>query len=294
MIVARVFAGIGNQLFQYAAARELGLRLGAEVRFDGATWYAGRDHRRSTRRDYLLRRLGLEFVEASPADRAAPFCRTWWLQRRLRPGWTHLQQHGGEVPLAAFAGATGEVLLEGYWQSEAFFPNFKPHLARELLALPPDPAANARWLDAVRAPGAVALHVRRGDYVAHARHTPSYRVLGTDYYTAALARLRGRTDVRRAVVFSDDPAWCDAELKLGLPTDVVRRADPHAHVVDDLLTMAQATNLIVANSTFSWWAAWIATQRGPARVVMPARWFDDPDFATWTQHLRVPGWETIP
>ena len=293
MIVARVFAGIGNQLFQYAAARELGLRLGAEVRFDHATWYARRDLRRTSRRDYLLAQLGLPVVAASPAERAAPFRRNWWLQRRLRSGWTHLWQAGGDVPVAAFQRATGDVILEGYWQSEAFFPTFKPILARELLALQPDPDRNARWLGTVRDPGTVVLHVRRGDYVAHAHHSPHYRVLTPDYYRAALAQICATTAIARAVVFSDDPAWCETALQLGLPTEVVRRADPAGSAVDDLLCLAQATNLIAANSTFSWWAAWIATQRGPARVVLPAQWFDDPNFAAWSRQLQVPGWTAL-
>lgn len=293
MILARVFAGLGNQLFQYAAARELGLRLGTEVCFDHATWYARRDPRRSPRRDYLLPQLGLPVREATPAERAAPFRRNWWLQRRLRPGWTHLWQEGGDLPVAAFHHAAGHVLLEGYWQGEAFFPAFKSILARELLALSPDPARNAPWLATLRAPDTVALHVRRGDYVAHARHSPCYRVLAPDYFRAALAQIRATTAIARVVVFSDDPAWCETALQLGLPTEIVRRADPAASAIDDLLCLAQATNLIVANSTFSWWAAWIATQRGPARVVQPAQWFDDPDFAAWSRQLQVPGWTAL-
>jgi hypothetical protein len=293
MILARIFAGLGNQLFQYAAAHELRLRLGGEVRFDATTWFAGRDRRRSTRRDYLLGRLGLDAIEASPAENAAPFQRNWWLQRRLRPDWTRVQQNGGDVSLAAFRQATKPVLLEGYWQSEAFFPTFKPILARQLLALTADPARNARWLAAVRAPGTVALHVRRGDYVTNADRPPRYRVLGSDYYAAALARIRATTAVQGALVFSDDAAWCRAQLRLGLPTEVVERADPHECVIDDLLCLAQANTMIAANSTFSWWAAWIATQRGPARVILPAQWFDDPDFSAWSQRLHVPGWELL-
>jgi hypothetical protein len=293
MILARVFAGLGNQLFQYAAAHELGLRLGGPVRFDVSTWYAGRDRRRSTRRDYLLRRLGLDAPEASAAERTAPFERTWWLQRRHRRDWTHLRQIGGDVPLAAFQQATRPVLLEGYWQSEAFFPTFKPILTRQLLALAPDAARNARWLELVRASDSVALHVRRGDYVTNADRSPRYRVLDPDYYRDALARIRLTTDVRRAVVFSDDAAWCRERLRLDLATEVVEHSDPHERVIDDFLCLAQASNLIVANSTFSWWAAWIATQRGPVRVVQPARWFDDPPFAEWSRHLQVPGWITL-
>ena len=293
MIVVRLFAGLGNQLFQYAAARELGRQLRAEVRFDAHTWFAGRDRRRSTRRDFLLPQLGLDVIEASPRERQAPFARTWWGGRRPRPGWTHLQQIGGDVPVEAFGCARAPVFLEGYWQSEAFFAASKATLAAEVIARQPSRDRNHRWLEAVRAPGAIALHVRRGDYVTSAQESPRYRVLGPEYYQKAIARLRTAGEEPRAVVFSDDPDWCEQHLQLGLPTQIVRRADPYASVVDDFLCLAQASTLVTANSTFSWWAAWIASQRGPARVIAPAQWFDDPAFAEWSRHLAVPGWEQL-
>ncbi|MEY2878415.1 MAG: hypothetical protein RLZZ15_795 [Verrucomicrobiota bacterium] len=287
MVLAHIFAGLGNQLFQYAAAHELALRLGTAVRAD-LSWF---DEPHRSPRAYRLPELGLPSAVATAAERAAPFRRPRWFAR-LRPGWTQVRQIGGEVPLGAFRTARGPVFLKGYWQGEAFFPAFKGELARRLLACAPL-AADARWLAAVRAPGAIALHVRRGDYLTATADIPHYRVLPPDYYRAALRALAPAGEATRAVVFSDDPAWCAAHLALGVPTLVVERASSEASAAADLLCLAQARALVTANSTFSWWAAWIATQRGGARVVAPAVWFDDPDYAEWQRQLRVPGWMSL-
>ena len=293
MIIARISAGLGNQLFQYAAARELGAVLGTEVRLDAHTWFSHRSSPHSLRREYLLPQLGLPLVEASAVERQAPFRRCWLGWRQDRADWTYLRQKDAAVPLAAFRQARSPVFLDGYWQSEEFFPTCKVGIARELVSLRPGGSDAARWLDAVSVPGTVAVHVRRGDYVAESTRSPGLRLLDAGHYRAALARLRMRTEICRAVVFSDDPQWCRAHLQLGIPTLLVPRDDPQRTTVDDLLCLAHATNLLTANSTFSWWAAWIATQRGEARVVAPARWFNDPDYSLWSERLCVPGWETV-
>jgi hypothetical protein len=293
VILVRVFAGIGNQLFQYAAAQALGRRLGAPVRFDTHTWYTGRGRRQSTRRESVLRELGLPVDEASPKERAAPWVRQWWGGRRRREGWTFLGQNGADLAHEALARAVAPVFFEGYWQGECYFGDYRSELTAQLLGLAPDAERNQRWLAAVRAPGAVAIHVRRGDYVTNGARSPAYRVLPVEYYQAALERLRKSGAVESVVVFSDDPDWCARELRLGIPTLIVRREDAAASAAEDLLCLAQASALITANSTFSWWGAWIATQRGRARVVAPAEWFHDLSFAAWSRQLQVPGWEQL-
>lgn len=287
MVLAHIFAGLGNQLFQYAAAHELALRLGSVVRAD-LTWF---DEPHRSPRHFALPELGLPLTVTTAKERHAPFRRVAWFAWPRRQ-WTHLRQVGDAVPLSAFRAATSPVFIEGYWQSAEFFPAFKPTLARQLLACAPR-AGHERWLEAVRAPGTVALHVRRGDYLSAASDPPHYRVLGADYYRSALDHLRRSGPVDRVVVFSDDPIWCETQLALGVPTLVVNRDSPDRSAVDDLLCLAHAHTLVTANSTFSWWAAWIATQRGPARVVAPATWFDDPAYAEWQRLLPLPEWTLL-
>ena len=287
MVLAHIFAGLGNQLFQYAAAHELAVRLNTTVRAD-LTWF---DEPHRSPRHFALPDLGLPLTVTTAAERHAPFRRITWFSWP-RPAWNSVQQVGGDVPLAAFNSARCPVALKGYWQSEAFFPTFKPTLARHLLGCAPRPG-NERWLDAVRTPGTVALHVRRGDYLTATSDPPHYRVLGPEYYLAAVKHLARVTEVDRAVVFSDDPSWCEAQLSLGLPTHIVRRDSPNTSAADDMLCLAQARRVIIANSTFSWWAAWIATQRGDAHVVAPATWFDDRAYSEWQRLLPLPEWTLL-
>lgn len=286
MIVVRIKCGLGNQLFQYAAGLALARRLGGPL-FADLGWFDGPNRRRGPRdrRVYLLPALGVDLAPAGP-ELVASFYPKWsdWLTGR-KPFGTLIRPARGELSSAAFAAASGDVCLNGYWQGEPFFAEARAELAGCLLARNPGPVANG-WVAALGAPGAAAVHVRRGDFVRAGGSGGLFTMLDRDYYRRALDAVGAAS----AVVFSDDLPWCREHLEVGRPT-VFAGPSPAGTdtTVDQLLAIGRASRVVIANSTFSWWGAWIAAQRG-ARVVGPAHWFREPRYREWGEQLRVPGW----
>ncbi|KAG1647458.1 O-antigen biosynthesis glycosyltransferase WbnK [Nymphon striatum] len=115
----------------------------------------------------------------------------------------------------------------------------------------------------------VSLHMRRGDYLGTSKSNATYATCDEAYYLRALAKLsEGGRDIK-VFVFSDDPEWVRENLKLPYDTTAVGHNGP------DLRLMSCCTDHVIANSTFSWWGGWL-DRRPDARVVGPAKWFNDP------------------
>lgn len=286
MVVVRFKCGLGNQLFQLAAGQALATRLGTGLSAD-LSWFAGSG---GSRRSYQLPALGLAPPPATAAD-LAPFALTWWqrLRRRTHPG-TVLRPRSPAQGLQSFLSCRGPgVYLEGYWQGERFFAPVADQLDRALSARQPASPAALKRLATLARPDCVALHVRRTDYVTGRDPARTLGALEPAYYRRALEHHAAQAPVGLAVVFSDDPAWCEQHLQLGVPTEFVPLAATPAATVDDFLCLTRATRLIIANSTFSWWAGWLAGRRGNP-VVAPARWYRDPRYAGWNEALSVAGW----
>ena len=122
----------------------------------------------------------------------------------------------------------------------------------------------------------VAVHVRRGDYVTLRSAAALHGTLPVEYYAAAISQLRATVASPHFYVFSDEPEWCASHLPLlvGEATFVSHNVGPKAW--QDLMLMSRCRHHVVANSSFSWWGAWLADQRhrgAPRQVIAPARWF---------------------
>ena len=189
----------------------------------------------------------------------------------------HLQDH---VQLKAsnnvFLSLGDGAYLDGYWQSERYFAEVA-QVARAEFALrrPPD-AENQRMLDAIRGAEAVGIHARRGDYVTDARTRDVHGHAPAEYYAAAVARIRSLVRAPAFFVFSDDPAWAAQHLRVDPATVIVGHNDA-GRDYEDLRLMSACRHHIIANSTFSWWAAWLGERPGQ-RVIAPRHWFrDGPD-----------------
>jgi len=266
-IVVRLRGGLGNQMFQWAAGYALARRRGAQVHLDL------RAHPAGGAQPHLLRWQ----VPAQPLG-------TLQAWRWTRPVLAVARRHQRAARLLAchvepdlrydetVADRALPLLLDGYFQSERYFADARHVLHQHFRPRAPLGArhqALARELH-----GAVALHVRRGDYAA-----PGVRAVHglceAAYYEAAARLLAERTGATRFFVFSDNIAWARAALRLCGPTTYVE-GDAHAPEVD-LHLMSQAQHHVCANSSYGWWAAWLGAWPGQ-QVVAPARWFAAPAF----------------
>ena len=134
----------------------------------------------------------------------------------------------------------------------------------------------------------VMVHVRRGDYVSLAAAAANHGTCTPEYYRAALDLLRQTVPAPTLFVFSDDPAWATANLRFDVPTRYVSH-NPPSEPDQDLRLMSACRHAIIANSSFSWWGAWLG--QGERRVVIaPSRWFAD---GRPTPDLIPTDWRTL-
>ena len=120
----------------------------------------------------------------------------------------------------------------------------------------------------------VALHVRRGDLVDDPYYSKSVGTLGLSYYETALERLRSRLPDARVYVFSDDPTWCARHLPKVLPTEIVS-GQVTLSPVEDFVAMKACRHFVIANSTFSWWTAWLGTHPDK-QIISPTAFSGNP------------------
>lgn len=248
MIVSKIRGGLGNQLFAYAAGRYLSNLHSTTLLLD-TSWY------RDGPRALLLPHFNISGEITAKDQSGAP------------DGIGFNQPHWNYYP--EFTGYSGRRFLSGRWQSERFFEPVAGLIRRDLTFADPAIAAAAEAamarLRAGREGPLVSMHCRRGDYVGLTR-SKQFRLLGLQYYAEAMAQFPAGSSF---VVFSDDPEWCRQNLLGG-------RCVP-CGVEDPLIAfgmMRLCDHHIIANSTYSWWAAWLG-ETHQSKVVAPeaAKWF---------------------
>ncbi|MFV0513667.1 MAG: alpha-1,2-fucosyltransferase [Jhaorihella sp.] len=264
MIITRLHGRLGNQMFQYAAARGLAARLGVGVALDARNAL----HRGE---GVLTRVFDLPLVApgALPPDRHEALLRygVW----RLFGREPVLRRERGLGYNAAFEGWGDGSYLHGYWQSERYFAHAADTIRADLAFPALADSRNAQMAARIASGLSISLHVRRGDYVALSAHA----LCDQAYYGAALARvLDGLEGEPTVFVFSDDPAWARDNLPLPCAKVVVDFNGP-GQDFEDMRLMSLCRHNIIGNSSFSWWGAWLNAHPGK-RVAGPARWFGDP------------------
>lgn len=270
-IIARIKGGLGNQLFCYAAARRMALVNSVELVIDDVTGFV-RDLQ--YRRRYALDHFQIPCRKATPAERLEPFERyrrgviKWLSRRKSFEKRRYVEQEGRDFDDRLLTLRVRETLyLDGLWQSEGYFKDVERTIREDLKIIPPMDAYNQRMAEGIRSSEAVALHVRWFDAPGR---TATHNI-SVDYYQRAIALIESRIDSPHYFLFSDDPEA--ARAKLSVPEARVtfvshNRGDENAYA--DLWLMSQCKHFITANSTFSWWGAWLGKGEGK-NVICPKK-----------------------
>lgn len=264
----RLSGGLGNQLFQYAAGRSLSLRTQSRLRLDTSFYWRARRRARA-----------LELPQFPIAAEIEPIPHRFPRLHRAKAAYRRTREIKAtyrEPSLRfepSFLSLRAPVVLEGYFQSERYFLEFADQIRAELAIPAPLDQASLETGRRIRETQATALHLRRGDYVSDPRAQARYASCPLSYYHQAMERVPGCGPV---FVFSDDLDWAQQNLRPIKPLVFPDRSAPRSGLTDFWL-MSQAQHHIIANSTFSWWAAWLGrSERGI--TIAPARWFNDPQF----------------
>lgn len=268
-VTVRLIGGLGNQLFQYAAARSLALRHGASVKLD-LSGFETYGLRRYELQSYPIAATIASADEVAAFSAARPTGLIARVLARLRPA-PHVYREAHFHYDPGLLAQALPVYLDGFWQSERYFAEAAETIRRELTPLAPLEPENAAVAAEIDGALAVSLHVRRGDYVSNA-HTNSYHgVCSLDYYRKAVAAVAQKVGAPHLFVFSDDHDWTRENLAFEWPTTYVT-ANPADRGFRDMQLMARCRHHVIANSSFSWWGAWL-NPRPDKVVVAPQAWF---------------------
>ncbi len=301
MITVSLIGGLGNQMFQYAAGKALAERHGVELALDLSGF------RNYALRSFLLDRLRVPeaasaiAAEARAAKPANHYARSLWRQRIDRVlGRVGLPRLAASVddyrePFyhydPAFETLGPETSLFGYFQSERYFSSIAEPLRDWFSPRQPFAEAAARVLARIEAsPLPVSVHVRRGDYL-NPGTAEFHGIVGGPYYRQALGRLKDRIGQDAELfIFSDDPGAAEQLLNFVPKSRLVHVCGDPERPWEDMALMARCRHHVIANSSFSWWGAWL-NRAADKVVIAPRAWFAPSELAKRnTADLYPAGW----
>ena len=275
VIISNIIGGLGNQMFQYAAGRACSLRLGVPLKLDTRD-FSGYQLHQGFELDRLFNCHALIAADTDLA-KILGWQRAKLAQRLLRrPQLKNLRYKSYIVePQFHYWNGINElkdnIYLDGYWQSEKYFHEYSDKIRADFTFKLPFLAQNSEIAQLVSQANAISLHVRRGDYANNPKTTAMHGLCSIEYYRAAIGYIAERVQQPHFFIFSDDIAWVKNNLRIDFPHQYIN----HNHGLEsynDMRLMSLCEHNIIANSSFSWWGAWL-NQNAEKIVVAPKKWF---------------------
>ena len=275
MIIGKIIGGLGNQMFQYAMGRSLSLKQGWPLRLDISGFADYELHQ-----GFELQRLfncQMQVVTQSDLRRVLGWQSSPVVRRLLtRSGFSAFRRKEFVVePHFHYWPGISEVhancYLVGYWQSEKYFQSHASVIFDDFTFALPLTDKNAELAKQISQVQAVSLHVRRGDYINNLKTNAAHGVCSIEYYRTAIQYISNSVKRPYFFIFSDDIAWVKDNLKMEMPYQYVDH-NQGASSFNDMHLMSLCQHHIIANSSFSWWGAWLNPNPGKI-VIAPKRWF---------------------
>ncbi|MBU3599658.1 alpha-1,2-fucosyltransferase [Polynucleobacter sp. 30F-ANTBAC] len=264
-IIIRLIGGLGNQMFQYAAARALADELDFDLLLDLRLFD-----------NYKVHKYGLNKfrITAKIADKNDLI---WWPHIMRRP-YEFLSMIG--LPCRWYREKKKDVkhlseinrscLLDGYFQSEVYFQSVYEKLKLEFIPQNKLSEKNLKILDKIKEHESVMVHIRRGDYLSSPQNMIIHGLCDIGYYETAYSLINNKINNPYFFIFSDDLNWARDNILFGDNVTFVSGNDKYPEV--DIYLMSQCKHHIIANSTFSWWGAWLSNNKNKI-VIAPKKWF---------------------
>lgn len=277
MIVVSLFEGLGNQMFQYAFARHLAEKHSTILKLDLSYFELHRKRR------YGLHCFNIQEHLASQEEIDRLIKRpNSWIDKLLLGN--RLEKLGFTAPKNSklvqekhfhfdenFLQTNNNVYLNGFWQTEKYFIDIKDILLCEFSIKYPQTSQNREISEKIKLYDSISIHVRRGDYITDKKNNDLYEVCSLQYYEDCLEYISGQIKNPHLFVFSDDQKWAKEHIKQNFPITFVENNCGYK-CYEDLRLMSQCKHNIIANSSFSWWGAWLNTNNEKI-VCAPQHWF---------------------
>lgn len=272
MVIIKVMGGLGNQLFQYAFGREIEAKFGYQVKYD--LGYYENIPENDTQRDvYIIRLITPEKV-ASEKEVEVYLKKSRF--KKIMYGRSQAVLYEKDVNVYNLNGVKDNRYYIGFWQSEKYFIDVKDDVRRTIIDkfIIESPKASA-LKSSMEEECSISVHVRGGDYYNSANINTFGGICDKDYYKKAYEYTLKQCKESKFYIFTNDVKWAKSILdvssdKMVMVGDVLIEDNP----VEELMLMAGCKHNIIANSTFSWWGAWLNNYENKI-VIAPSKWAND-------------------
>lgn len=242
MIVIKLTGGLGNQMFQYAYGRSESIRKKQPLS------YYFIHHRGDTNRQYELNVFNIK-------------------GKKIDGFYSEIFLKVGHILKLSYPH-----IISGYWQSEKYFIKHENEIRKDFQFKKPLDKKNKKVLEQIKNTNSVSIHIRRGDYVSNKKTNQFHGVCSLSYYKEAINYFKKRIENPKFFVFSDDPEWVKENLKKEGAIYINWNKGEDSY--KDIQLMSRCKHNIIANSSFSWWGAWL-NDNLEKMVIAPKKWFND-------------------
>lgn len=269
MIIVKLQGGLGNQMFQYATARAVAERNKTDLGID-ISWF-DRYKNNLVSRKYVLHnfnisgrllKTGIFYRILSKLvflEDLRPIQKRYYIKEKK------LFQFDSEI-----LNVSKNVYVDGYWQNEKYFKGIEGIIKKEFTLKNLSSPLFCKLSNEMVNSKSVSIHIRRGDYIHSKETNKVHGVCSLNYYNQAIKIINGSVKDPTFFVFSDEIDWAKNNLKLNYPTFFV--SNKLMKDGEELILMSKCRHNIIANSSFSWWGAWLS--ENPHKIVIaPKQWF---------------------
>ena len=274
MIISKLAGGLGNQMFQYAIAKSIAIKNNDAFKLD-ISFYS-----KQTLRHYELKFFTIEKSLDSGESLLSK------VKRRLGfiPENYYREKETTRFDKKVFD-YEGNIILDGYWQNENYFKEIRDELLKDFTPKTDISNEAKKHLEQICSSNSISIHVRRGDYIHNSHINNVHGICDLDYYLKAIEYVNENTANTKYFIFSDDIVWCKEKFDF---LDNKIFVDDTKSGIEDLELMKHCKHNIIANSTFSWWAAWL-NENDNKIVIAPKTWWA----AKQDKHIAPLNWEKI-
>jgi hypothetical protein len=296
MIVISIFGGLGNQMFQYACGKALAARLGVELKLDVSFLDDKSKRDNFTVRDYELNVFNIDEKEAGLSE-VRKFVPDLWncskldLLKYKLLRFVNGNNYYFEKQKFLFEPRIEQLkdnsYVYGYFQTEKYFSNVKAELMQAFTLKSEPDEHNQRLIAQMSVENAVSIHVRRGDY-----HNSPFNLLDLAYYQQAIELIKQKVENPKFYIFTNDYDWASQNFDVLDIDKVIVDHNQDKTSFMDMVLMSHCKHNICANSSFSWWGAWL-NQYADKIAIAPKHWFKNQEYTAATYDLIPDSWLQI-
>jgi hypothetical protein len=268
MIITKLKGGLGNQMFQYATGRMLSQKTSTALLLD-TSWFL--EPKSDINRNFDLDKLNITSKEVAYKSKIIESLTRFFNQKILNKHYFDFEPEllkNSEEKIIQ----NKNVYLDGYFQTEKNFSEIREILLQELSLKEEFKSPEFKELQTeIQNNNSVGIHIRRGDYIKNPSVTKYHGICSVSYYKTAIETIKSKTTAPVLYFFSDDPKWVSENFELNENAKII--SDQNLSAPEELFLMSSCKHNIIANSTFSWWAAWL-NQNHDKIVISPTPWVE--------------------